>query len=538
VVLSHDFQLRHYFGCRLRQGVFDYLNEANDTSERELRKRVADDGFPDAPVIKFGLGCMIRREVDDPDYQADVHLYDVGGTPPVQKTVIYRAHYDKMLLVIHIHPHKDNLHPPGYMRNLDYVVLEQPNELNGIGVMLSVEYMKGTGHIMIDEVTHEGGLILEAISGNIMTRNMKESFEFARNEELLSELDRQTTPLSYSQNQALATLRHTESIIQERGLFQERAVKINAITPVATEAVRDEYAHGTTSSGVPPPRPPPGIPPPRPPPGIPPPRPPPGIPPPRPPPGSPPRQASDTPPGPPPGSPPASEPPLLPQPVQSVPAASNEAAADNSEAAMKRKLRNKKTNDKRRERKRLKSAFEISERITWLGEQMEIANAEYQAALLREAGQLQEVVVPPEIAQEGDELASLVSLNSTLVPSDSSPPSLVSADSSPSSSGSSDSSSSSSVSSDSSPPSLVSSDGSRESSAPSSPRVTRRDYPGVVNNGPATRAELLAVAKKCAENPMYPDSDEEFVEQVDYEATPSAEREEWEQGREVRTGTA
>lgn len=86
------------------------------------------------------------------------------------------------------------------------------------------------------------------------------------------------------------------------------------------------------------------------------------------------------------------------------------------------------------------------------------------------------------------------------------------------------------------PPSLVSSDGSLESSAPSSPRVTGRDSPVAVNGDPTLYADLQAIAKRCASEPLYPDSDEEFVEQLDYEATPSAEREECEEFRRRTEG--
>lgn len=385
-ILGHDIRLPHYFDCRLREGFFDHNDVVPLDAERDLRERVAADGYPvasdvefqqrassgdvclpDSPPIVFGPGChaarMTRREVNHAYHEAEVHVYDVGGAPPVEKSVIYRVIYWKLNLIIHIHPHKGNLHTPDLMRNHGMVILEQPNEENGAGVILTVEYMRDTGHILIDEVTNKSGLILEAISGRVMMRGMKRHFEFLSTGELLSKMEMQTTPLSYSQKQGMRTLRNLYEINEEGGFPQERALKMSAITPVTTKAVRDEYANGTTSYEVPPPRPPPGIPPPRPPPGIPPPRPPPG---------SPPRQTSDTPPGPPPGSPPVSEPPLLPQTDRSVPAASNEAAPDDSEEVMKRKLRNKRTNAKRREKKRLKSACEISERIIWLGEQMEM----------------------------------------------------------------------------------------------------------------------------------------------------------------------
>jgi hypothetical protein len=124
-----------------------------------------------------------------PEHKAEVHLYDVGDAPKVNRPLVFHALYGRMRLSIHIHPSFEIISPPSVMRSSDYVLLQSP--IPGESVLLKVQLMPWTGNILVDEITDPESLVLEARSGRWYPRNQVENQEFLRNRRLQELADAQ-----------------------------------------------------------------------------------------------------------------------------------------------------------------------------------------------------------------------------------------------------------------------------------------------------------------------------------------------------------
>jgi hypothetical protein len=115
-----------------------------------------------------------------PGHKADVHLYDIGDVPTVNRPVIYNALYGRVYgrvrLSIHIYPSFGIISPPTAMRSTDYVRLQSPTP--GESVLLKVQLMPLTGNIVVVDITDPESLVLEARSGRWYPRDQIENQEF------------------------------------------------------------------------------------------------------------------------------------------------------------------------------------------------------------------------------------------------------------------------------------------------------------------------------------------------------------------------
>ena len=146
-------------------------------ADPNLVERAERDGFaaPDCRV-KFGESCDRMSNWQAPEYQAKVHLYDVGATPRVSQPVIFEAHYGPMVLDNHVNPSCGIICPPNVMSNEAVVLLQRPAE--GESIHLKVKYMPVSGNILINDVTDPDGIVLEARSGRFYAPAQVENEEF------------------------------------------------------------------------------------------------------------------------------------------------------------------------------------------------------------------------------------------------------------------------------------------------------------------------------------------------------------------------
>jgi hypothetical protein len=259
--LAHDIELKHYrdahpyapFGIGTRHA------DAHGI-KTELLLRVAREGFADGgPRVRFSDNCdMAMDAFPTPTHIAHAHLYDVNGAPAISNTFIARTHYKGCKLYVHIHPSSGVLQPPDVMTNREHIIIQSPHSSFGVAVMLSVEYTRDTGHILIDEITHPTSYILEALSGNRFVRAQRANMEFLSNSGLMSQVEGQAHheyTHAHSQAAALSELRHMADLNREILPPQRPAITLTGF-PTQKAAEESHYAdHPLTHAEVPPPAP-------------------------------------------------------------------------------------------------------------------------------------------------------------------------------------------------------------------------------------------------------------------------------------------
>jgi hypothetical protein len=253
--LAHDINLYHYRDCHPYHPFGLGLDNVYANGiETELQQRVAREGYADGgPKVRFSDNCDMEN-FPTPSHLAHVHLYDVNGTPQLKDTVIVRTHYGGIKLYIHIHPSSGRLQPPEVMTNREHIILQKPQSNSGVAVMLSVEYMRDTGNILIDEITDPGSYVLEAFSGKRYVRAQRANMEFLSNGEMMSQVENRAHK-TYTQGATLSELRHMEDLNREILSPQRPAVTMSGF-PTEKAAEKSHYAeHPLPPTEVPTPNP-------------------------------------------------------------------------------------------------------------------------------------------------------------------------------------------------------------------------------------------------------------------------------------------